>query len=106
MSLLLCSVFMVTGCGNNSEKVDDSKYSIYEACEYVNSFLHFYPETAIILNIDSLVLSKLGLVFKPTGALIVLLLCLPATILIISPYKFYKFVNTINEVICPLIASS
>jgi len=30
-----------------------SDYSIYEACEYVNSFLHFYPETAIILNIDA-----------------------------------------------------
>ncbi len=30
-----------------------SEYSIYEACEYVNSFLHFYPEAAVILNIDA-----------------------------------------------------
>ncbi len=34
-------------------KTGNSEYSIYEACEYVNSFLHFYPETAIILNIDA-----------------------------------------------------
>ena len=34
-------------------KTGCSEYSIYEACEYVNSFLHFYPETAIILNIDA-----------------------------------------------------
>ena len=34
-------------------KTGHSSYSIYEACEYVNSFLHFYPQTAIILNITS-----------------------------------------------------
>ena len=34
MSLSLCSVFMVTGCGNNSGEVDDSKLSVYEWHEY------------------------------------------------------------------------
>lgn len=29
-----------------------SEYSIYEACEYVNSFHHFYPHCGVILNID------------------------------------------------------
>lgn len=29
-----------------------SDYAIYEACEYVNSFHHFYPNCGIILNID------------------------------------------------------
>jgi len=33
-------------------KTGQSEYSIYEACEYVNSFLHFYPHLAVILNID------------------------------------------------------
>lgn len=34
-------------------KTGKSDYAVYEACEYVNSFLHFYPETAVILNIDT-----------------------------------------------------
>ncbi len=38
---------------NGNYKTGHSNFSIYEACEYVNSFLHFYPETAIILNIDA-----------------------------------------------------
>lgn len=29
-----------------------SDYAIYEACEYVNSFHHFYPNCGVILNID------------------------------------------------------
>ncbi|MBQ8599791.1 MAG: UDP-N-acetylmuramate--L-alanine ligase [Clostridia bacterium] len=29
-----------------------SEYTIYEACEYVNSFHHFYPHCGVILNID------------------------------------------------------
>lgn len=29
-----------------------SDYAIYEACEYVNSFHHFYPHCGVILNID------------------------------------------------------
>lgn len=32
--------------------VGDNKYFIMEACEYVDSFLKFFPTTAIILNID------------------------------------------------------
>ncbi len=32
--------------------VGNSPYAIYEACEYVNSFHHFYPNCGIILNID------------------------------------------------------
>lgn len=38
---------------NSNYKIGNSDYSVYEACEYVNSFHHFYPEVAIILNIDS-----------------------------------------------------
>jgi len=38
---------------NGNYKTGHSTYSVYEACEYVNSFLHFYPQTAIILNIDA-----------------------------------------------------
>lgn len=38
---------------NANFKVGTSEYSVYEACEYVNSFHHFYPDTAVILNIDA-----------------------------------------------------
>ena len=37
---------------NANYYVGDNKYFIMEACEYVDSFLHFFPTTAIILNID------------------------------------------------------
>ncbi len=30
----------------------NSDYAIYEACEYVNSFHHFFPHCGVILNID------------------------------------------------------
>ncbi len=33
-------------------RLGKSPYAIYEACEYVNSFHHFYPNCGIILNID------------------------------------------------------
>ena len=29
-----------------------SDFAVYEACEYVNSFHHFYPQCGIVLNID------------------------------------------------------
>ena len=32
--------------------IGDKKYFILEACEYVDSFLHFHPSSEIILNID------------------------------------------------------
>ena len=38
---------------NANYRVGLSEYAVYEACEYVNSFHHFYPDTAIILNIDA-----------------------------------------------------
>lgn len=38
---------------NANYKVGKTDYCVYEACEYVNSFHHFYPEIAVILNIDS-----------------------------------------------------
>lgn len=37
--------------GNN--RTGDSEYFILEACEYVDSFLKFFPNTEIILNIDN-----------------------------------------------------
>ncbi len=37
--------------GNN--RTGNSDYFILEACEYVDSFLSFYPKTEIILNIDN-----------------------------------------------------
>ena len=37
--------------GNN--KIGKSDYFIIEACEYVESFLKFYPQSEIILNIDN-----------------------------------------------------
>ena len=37
--------------GNN--RVGNSEYFILEACEYVESFLKFYPKTEVILNIDN-----------------------------------------------------
>ncbi len=33
--------------------VGNSDYFILEACEYVESFLHFFPKSAVILNIDN-----------------------------------------------------
>jgi len=34
-------------------KIGNSDYFILEACEYVESFLKFYPKSAVILNIDN-----------------------------------------------------
>lgn len=34
-------------------RIGKSDYLILEACEYVESFLHFHPKTEIILNIDN-----------------------------------------------------
>ncbi len=34
-------------------RIGDSEYLILEACEYVESFLHFHPKAEIILNIDN-----------------------------------------------------
>nr|WP_296263010.1 UDP-N-acetylmuramate--L-alanine ligase [uncultured Merdimonas sp.] len=34
-------------------RVGDSGYFVTEACEYTNSFLHFFPKIGIILNIDA-----------------------------------------------------
>ena len=40
ISLLLCSVFMITGCGNSSGENDDSKLSVYEFHQYDSDFDH------------------------------------------------------------------
>lgn len=34
-------------------RVGASNYSVYEACEYCNSFHNFYPDAAIVLNVDA-----------------------------------------------------
>ncbi len=33
-------------------RVGDSRYFVTEACEYTNSFLHFFPKIALILNVE------------------------------------------------------
>ena len=38
---------------NGNYRVGNSDYFILEACEYVESFLKFYPKTEIVLNIDN-----------------------------------------------------
>lgn len=38
---------------NGNYRVGKSEYFILEACEYVDSFLKFFPKTEIILNIDN-----------------------------------------------------
>lgn len=38
---------------NGNFKIGDSEYFITEACEYKESFLRFYPNIGIILNIDA-----------------------------------------------------
>ena len=38
---------------NSNTKIGSKKYLIMEACEYVDSFLHFHPTSEIILNIDN-----------------------------------------------------
>ncbi len=62
---MVSSIFLDGGCDptiligarfnriNSSFKVGSTDYAVYEACEYVDSFLHFYPDTAVILNIDA-----------------------------------------------------
>ena len=37
---------------NGNIRVGDSNIFLTEACEYTNSFLHFFPKISIILNID------------------------------------------------------
>lgn len=38
---------------NGNYRIGHSDYLILEACEYVESFLHFHPKAEIILNIDN-----------------------------------------------------
>ena len=38
---------------NGNYHIGSKKYFILEACEYVDSFLHFHPQSEIILNIDN-----------------------------------------------------
>ncbi len=38
---------------NSNSYIGDKFYFIMESCEYVDSFLHFHPTSAIILNIDN-----------------------------------------------------
>lgn len=38
---------------NGNYRVGNSEYFIIEACEYVESFLKFFPKTEVILNIDN-----------------------------------------------------
>lgn len=38
---------------NGNYRVGNSNYFIIESCEYVDSFLKFYPKTEIVLNIDN-----------------------------------------------------
>ena len=38
---------------NGNTHIGDNKYLIMEACEYVDSFLHFHPTSIIITNIDN-----------------------------------------------------
>ena len=38
---------------NGNYRIGESEYLILEACEYVESFLHFHPKAEIILNIDN-----------------------------------------------------
>ena len=38
---------------NANYRIGNSEYFIIEACEYVESFLKFYPKTEVILNIDN-----------------------------------------------------
>ena len=38
---------------NGNYYIGDKKYFILEACEYVDSFLHFHPTSEIVLNIDN-----------------------------------------------------
>ncbi len=37
---------------NGNLNIGSDEYFIFESCEYFNSFLHFYPHTATILNVD------------------------------------------------------
>lgn len=37
----------------SNSRIGNSEYFILEACEYVESFLNFYPNTEVILNIDN-----------------------------------------------------
>ncbi len=38
---------------NGNLRIGASEYFISEACEYTNSFLHFYPKYSIILNVEA-----------------------------------------------------
>lgn len=37
---------------DSNYRIGHSEYAIFEACEYVDSFLNFYPKIAVITNID------------------------------------------------------
>ncbi len=63
-AMLEC-IFRVAGCDptvscgapmkdadNRCDRIGGEKYFIFEACEYMDSFLDFYPTDAVVLNIE------------------------------------------------------
>ena len=39
--------------GNRCDRIGGEEYFIFEACEYMDSFLDFYPTDAVVLNIEA-----------------------------------------------------
>jgi len=63
---MLERIFRVAGCDptvscgapmkdadNHCDRIGGEKYFIFEACEYMDSFLDFYPTDAVVLNIEA-----------------------------------------------------
>ena len=49
---VLCGAELPTLCGSTCHIGRDRSHFIFEACEYMDSFLDFYPTLAVILNVD------------------------------------------------------
>ncbi len=76
--------------------VGNSDYFILEACEYVESFLHFFPKSAIILNIDNDHLDYFKKIDNIEKAFIKYVKLLPANGLLVVNADDKRCLNLIN----------
>lgn len=77
--------------------VGNSDYFILEACEYVESFLHFFPKSAIVLNIDNDHLDYFKTIDNIQKAFIKYVKLLPQDGLLVTNADDNRCLNLINS---------
>ncbi len=83
--------------------VGNSDYFILEACEYVESFLHFFPKSAIVLNIDNDHLDYFKNIDNIENAFIKYVKLLPDNGLLVTNADDKRCLNLINYAQCKIV---